>query len=170
MKIVSSGTVESTWRELTELSVKDGSRLQEEFLQRQEPLAQFIQIMGEESMSSDAHGLATYVTLNLWQMFERASPTPLSPASPDEIMDAFENRERWVESFLGAEEEEIERWLRITSEMPQEHVTRYLIELLMEDRRDPDSAVTLTEEDVGELFLVLLAVIDVLDAKLQEAT
>lgn len=168
MKTVTPETVVRTRQEIDNMSPADIIALQERACANQAALFQFVLFIGEKELSRDAARFALFIALNIWRMFEQESLKPLPEISPDEIMDAYENRQEWIESFLDADDEEIERWLCITTEIPQENIARYLVELLMENSTVEEWGIDLADQDVGQLFWLLLSVIDALDAKFQD--
>ena len=169
MVTISAESIESAIAKLEDPSDEEFRSLNQRFMREQGPAGVFIMAMGDEDLSQAAVGLSLLMGMHIWCVFDAVCPSGMPQVSPETLMEAYENRETWLESFIGVDEDEMTRWLQITTEMPQEFVARHVIVNLMETAMNAEEELHLSEAEMGVLFWVLVSVMDAFDAAFQES-
>ncbi|MGA7614018.1 MAG: hypothetical protein WBX15_02450 [Thermoanaerobaculia bacterium] len=154
--MVDEATVESVLQEINQLDEASGNRIVEELGQKQPDLFAFV-IAFSERFSPDASGLAIYLFIAIYRMFEKThgSIRRIRPGrierGYDQTTKAIRSLEQTAESFLDSPATTLggdEPW-----------VTKYVLDAIFEDA-DPDHEIP--EDDQGRMFLLLHTVIDLL--------
>lgn len=159
--MISEELVEATWRESASFSQAAVRREFDRIAKRQPALLAFV-LAESESLSRDGVELANYLFFVVARMFYATAPKirRISIRAIQKCADEVETR---MTSLVGAHDRFLER-AAIAVSSSQPHVFRYVIETLME-QPNADDPLQLTEDDKGEIFLILAAVINALDEK-----
>ena len=129
---------------------------------RQPDLLTFVAVETED-LSGEGQELAVYLLFVITRTFEKGGT--LARISTEDILEQFQYNISELERLEAAHDAYIER-AAAGQAARQPHVMRYVLEALMDAGDEPDP-LELTEEEIGTLFLVLMTVVDVLDAALQ---
>lgn len=160
MHWIDEQTVEEIWQEVAELDVDEASQQMLEFGMQQPGLLSFVMVVAEE-MDEEVQELAIYLLFVIYRMFQHAYERDLPSIAPEAIMAAHEKNEELMGSLDGGDEPAmVLTALKQTGSQPW--VMTYLVEVLVE-APEGDDPVDLSEEDFGELFLLLKTAIDVLN-------
>jgi hypothetical protein len=168
MRFISEQTIRATKEKFDALPFEEFVVLQQELLARQGALAGFASVVGKRELSGDGWKVAVLLALYLWQIFEQEASEPLVKITVEEILSAYDKREEWFDSFAGMSEQEFDRWMGLSLEIPQERVAAHAAQVLVDNSLAYQDQLKLSNEDIGQLMGMALAMIDVLDAKLQE--
>ena len=161
MKPIPEALVEKTWEEFAGFSPVRAEKELMKVGNTQPDLLAFVTESTEE-MVQKARELAIYMFLVVYRMFQEAHGK-IKRISSEEIIECYEHNESLMERLEGSHEKFLDRITSLqTSKQP--YVVKYVADALMEEDEGED-ALELTEEQKGFLFLILKAVIDVLDQK-----
>jgi hypothetical protein len=160
MEMIPADLVEETWREVGSSSTAQAKSLMNRLGKSQNNLLSFVVIFTQE-LEPDAHGLAVYLFTVIFRIFEKASSGRIRRVRQGEIVAAYERTEQFVEKFIGAHERFLEAAaISLTSTQP--FVMQYLLEALLEAPEE-EEPVILSDEDSGQIFLVLSTAIGLID-------
>ncbi len=160
MYVIPNELVEETWQEVGSGSAEQARELINRIGKCQSNLLSFV-IVFTEDLGVDAHELSLYLFTVIYRVFEKAAFGRIRQLKQREIEAAYEGNEKFCERYLAAHE----RFLAKAAEsiaMPQPFVMKYLIEALFEAPEQEEDPVVLSEEDSGQIFLVLKTAIDLL--------
>ena len=160
MKPISEEIVEKTWKEFANLSPEHAERETENININQPNLLAFMMEFTQE-LSQEVKELAVFLFYVLYRMFEKSSKRKINKISAEEIIICYEKNEHLIQSLEGVHEKFLERIAGIQLS-GQPYIMKYVVESLIKAPED-DDPVTLTEQDVGYLFLLLKTVVDLLD-------
>ncbi len=160
MKPISEVMVEKTRKEFVNLSPEQAESETEKISRDQPNLLAFMMEFTQE-LSQEVKELAIFLFYVLYRMFEKSSKTKIDKISAEEIINCYEKNERLIQSLQGVHEKFLERIAGVQLSV-QPHIMKYVVESLMEAPED-ENPMTLTEEDMGYLFLLLKTVVDLLD-------
>jgi hypothetical protein len=113
-------------------------------------------------MGQKVRELAIYMFVVVYRMFQQAHGR-IKKISSEEVIECYKHNETLMERLEGAHDKFLDRIASLQSSK-QPYVVQYVADALMEEDEGED-ALVLTEEQKGFLFLILKAVIDVLDQK-----
>jgi len=154
--------VQATWEEVAAFQGMRARKEMSRLAKRQPDLLTFVAVETED-LSEEAHQLAVYLLFVIARAFEKSGT--LERISTAIILQQFQYNISELERLEAAHDAYIER-AAAGQAARQPHVMRYVLEALMDAGDEPDP-LELTEEEIGTLFLVLMTVVDVLDAALQ---
>jgi hypothetical protein len=160
MHWIDESTVERTWVDVGGLDVDQATDEMVSLGESQPDLLAFVTTWAED-MSPEAQELAIYLFFVIYRMFSRGYGRPLPYVSADVLIQQHEETERLMESLLDKDDSAL-GLAAIQESSRQPWVMKYLVEALMESP-DEEEAVDLSEDDFGELFLILKTVVDALD-------
>jgi hypothetical protein len=103
----------------------------------------------------------------LWQCYEKSSPTPLRKVSVEEVEALYEKLDAELAALHGVDERIIERRILHSDDYPEPAVLRYIVETIYEPTEEGETP--LTEDEQGNLFIILRVVADSLDTALSSA-
>ena len=159
MDVIPDALVEETWQEMGSWSDEDVRRLMKRIARTQGPLLVFVMTLTEH-LSAGAKQLALYLFAMIQRMFWK-TPGRVRRARPTEIEAAYERNLEFLSRFENADERFLEG-AASSMDLSQPFVMKYLVEALIEAPEE-DDPIVLSEEETGELFLILKTVIDTLD-------
>ena len=159
MDVIPDVLVEETWQEMDSWSDDDIRQLMKRIAKTQGYLLAFVMEFTKQ-LSVDAQELALYMFAMIQRMIWKAAGR-VRRARPREIEAAYKRNEEFLSRFVNAHERFLERAAESTDN-PQPFVMKYLVEALMEAPTQEDPVV-LSEDETGEIFLILKTVIEVLD-------
>jgi len=151
--------VQATWEEVAAFQGMRARKEMARLAKRQPDLLTFVAVETED-LSEEAHQLAVYLFFVVTRTFEKCGA--LARISTAVILEQFQYNISELERLEAAHDLFVER-AAAGQASRQPHVMRYVVEALMEAGDEPDP-VELTEEEIGTLFLILMTVVDVLDA------
>jgi hypothetical protein len=160
MEPISEETVEKTWKEFTNLSPEQAERETEKISKNQPNLLAFMMEFTQE-LSQEVKELAIFLFYVLYRMFEKSSKTKINKISAEEIINCYEKNEHLIQSLEGVHEKFLERIAGVQLS-GQPYIMKYVLESLIEAPED-EEPMSLAEEDIGYLFLLLKTVVDLLD-------
>ena len=165
MECITEETVDRTWQSIAELSPDDAATQMMSFANAQPHLLGFVTVFLEE-LDDDARELGTYLLFVVYKMFENSSTTTVPMMEPTDIQTQHEANQEFLLAIDPDDESSMEEMAYLESSK-QPWVYRYVTEALLEEEDDvpEEERVSLTEDEFGEIFLVLKTVIDVLDSK-----
>ena len=164
MEPISQELVDETWQEFAGFSPVRARKETIKVNKNQPNLLAFMMEFTQD-LDQEVQELAIYMFYVVCRMFQKSSKKSLKRISPEEIINCYEKTERFIESLEGAHERFFERIAEVQlSEQP--YVMKYVVETLMEAPEEEES-ITLTEDDIGYLFLLFKTVVDLLDEKLR---
>ncbi len=166
MQDIAGELVENTWREVSSFSEAQVKKYAKRLIKEQPHLGSFV-LHFTVSLRREAHELAYYLFSVIYRIFEKAAGK-IRRIPPERIIEAYEETEAFVGSFEKAHERFLER-AAIRMIGPQPFVVKYLTEALMEAPENEDP-VELSDEESGQIFLVLKTVINLLDEQAGGAT
>ena len=155
--------VEETEREVAAFDEERIRRHGRRFMDEQPDLARFLTTLTRDVPGHSAE-LTFYVGCVLWTMFDRTYGSEL-PIVPQALLIAnFERLRGEMQRFVGADNRFLERYLRHADFMGQPHVVRYMVDTLLEAKRD---WMGLSREARGICLVVLLAAVQAMDEALE---
>ena len=161
MDVIPADLVEETWREVGSCSIAQAKEVMNRLGKSQNNLLSFVVIFTQD-LEPDAQELAVYLFTVIFRIFEKASSGRIRRVKQGEIVAAYERTEKFVEKFIGAHERFLEAAAAsLTSTQP--FVMQYLVEALLEAPEEQQNPVILSDEDSGQIFLVLITAIGLLD-------
>lgn len=155
--MVAEDAVEASWREIGALSPDRAQRHMLQLGRRQRELLAFVTTMTED-LSVAAQETAIYAFVVICRMFERDRRKPLPRARRRDIVAAYEKINEQLGRLVTADERFLERHAAVSTGN-EPWVMRYVSEVLLEPE-DPETR--LPDEEIGEVFICLQTVVDVL--------
>ncbi len=155
--MVTEETVEASWQEVGALSPERAHRHMMQLGKRQPELLAFVTAMAG-NLSEAGQETAIYAFVVICHMFESSSPKPLPRAKRRQIVAAYEKISEQLGRLIAADDHFLERHAMVTTGR-EPYVMRYVSEVLLEPD-DPEAK--LTDDEIGEAFMCLQAVVDVL--------
>ena len=160
MEFVSEELVEETWQEFGSFSPKRARRDILKVSKNQPNLLAFMMEFTRE-LDEEVRELAIYMFYVICRMFQKSARRKTKRISDEEIITCYESNEEFMESLEGAHEKFLERIAEVQL-LGQPHVMKYLVDTLFEEPEGEDP-VSLTDEVIGYLFLLLKTVVELLD-------
>lgn len=164
MECVSEETVEQTWQSIAQMDPKDAAESMFQFAETQPHLLGFVMAFAEE-LNTDARELSTYLLYVVYEMFKRSAAAEIPTISEEQVTIQYEATEELLNSLREDGEEPAEDLVYLES-ANQPWVYRYVVEALLEDEdeEDPNGPLDLSEDEFGEIFMMMKTVIDAVDA------
>ena len=160
MKPISEVMVEKTRKEFVNLSPEQAEKETEKISRDQPNLLAFM-IEFTQELSQEVKELAIFLFYVLYRMFEKSSKSKISKISAEQIINCYEKNEHLIQSLEGVHEKFLERIAGVQLS-GQPYIMKYVLESLIEAPED-EEPMSLAEEDIGYLFLLLKTVVDLLD-------
>ena len=151
--------VEKTWQEVAGFNPDKAKKEMMKIGNSQPELLAFVTESSKET-GQEVRELAIYMFLVVYWMFQEAHGK-IKKISSKEIIECYEHNEGLMERLEGANEKFLDRIASVQTAR-QPYVVKYVVDALMEED-EGEETVALTDEQKGFLFLLLKAVIDVLD-------
>jgi hypothetical protein len=155
--MVTEETVEASWQKVGALSPERAHRHMTQLGRRQPELLAFITAMSG-TLSPAAQETAIYAFVVICHMFETSSSKPLPRAKRKQIVAAYEKINEQLGRLIAADDHFMERHAAVATGR-EPFVMRYVTEILLEPD-DPEA--TVPDDEIGEIFMCLQAVVDVL--------
>jgi hypothetical protein len=165
MQCIDEGTVESVWQTVSGLDIEQASDEMMKFAQSQPDLLGFATAFSEE-LRVEAQEIVTYLLFVVYRMFEAAAEKPIPQIDMDDIVAKYEDNQSLMLG-LESKDEKVFAEMADLETAHQPHIFGYITEALLEEENDDDDddeEVQLTDEEFGEIFMLLKTVIDVVDA------
>ncbi len=159
MKIIEKTVVASTWKEVAALNENTAKQRMVKLGARQTDLLSFVTTAVEE-LKQDVLELGVYIFYVVYRMFEKSCKTKLKRISSNKIAAAYEKNETLLLTLDGSHNDLYAQIANIEI-TKQPHVIRYVLDTLFETDEDPEP-ITLSDVEIGTLFLILKTVVDVL--------
>ena len=154
--MVSEESAEASCREVAGFSAEFAHKHMMRLARRQRELLTFVMTMTEDL--TEAQEIATYAFVVICRMFELGSGGRLPKAKAAKIAAAYERIHEELGRLLAADERFLERYA-LVSTGSEPFVMRYVTET----RHEPDDPEAKLEDDeIGEVFICLKTVVDVL--------
>ena len=165
MECISERTVEQTWQAVADLAPDAAATEMMSFASQQPHLLGFVTAFLEE-LQDDAREMGTYLLFVVYKMFENSTAEEIPMVQPDAIKDQYEvNQELLLDMETDADDEQALEDLAYLESSKHPWVFRYVTEALLEPDDDlpENERISLSEEEFGEVIILLKTVIDVLD-------
>jgi len=165
MECISERTVEQTWQTVADLAPDVAATEMMSFAARQPHLLGFVTAFLEE-LRDDANEMGTYLLFVVYKMFENSTTEEIPTVQPDAIKDQYEaNQELLLDMETAADGGQAFEDLAYLESLKHPWVFRYVTEVLLETDDDlpADERMSLSEEEIREVVILLKTVIDVLD-------
>jgi hypothetical protein len=162
MERLSEELVEETWQEFASFTPTQVSKEAKKVAKGQPDLLSFMVEFTEE-LDQEVKELAIYMFFVVNRIFVKGYRKKIKKASPEEIIECYEQNEKLMESLEGAHDRFYERVASVQVSA-QPYVIKYVVETLFEVPEEEDP-IFISDEDVGFLFLLLKTAIDVLNKK-----
>ncbi len=166
MECISEQTVEQTWQTVADLTPDAAATEMMSMASRQPHLLGFVTAFLEE-LRDDAREMGTYLLFVVYKIFENSTTEEITKVQPDAIKDQYEvNQELLLDMETDADEEPTLEDFACLESTKQPWVFRYVTEALLEPDDDlpEEERISLSDEEFGEVVILLKTVIDVLDA------
>ena len=160
MESIPEALVEETWQEVAGFTLKRAKKEMTKVNKNQPDLVAFTLELTQD-LDQEVRELATYTTFVVYRMFEKSASKRIKRIPAEEIISCYETNEDLMESLEDVHNKFLERIARVQLS-GQPYVLKYVVETLIEAPEEEDP-VSLSEEDIGFLFLLLKTVVDVLD-------
>ena len=161
MNVIPHELVEETWKEAGSYSRAQTIKLMNRIGKTQPDLLSFVHYLTKD-LGADAHEMAVYLFMVICRIFDK-SAGPIRRVGPKAIEEAYEANETFCERLIDTHERFLEKAVEsVVSAQP--FVMKYLVDALREAPESEDP-VDLSEEDSGQVFLVLKTAIDLLDKR-----
>jgi hypothetical protein len=151
--------VDQAWMEVSELTAHKANREMNRLMLVQDALFAFV-LECSAGLSPAGHELGLYMAVVIYRMYEKAFPPSLPRARPKDILQTHEQTQEWVEHTAQAHDRILVERILPNLRIDQPWVMQYVGECLFEPE---DQELELSEEDQGQLFLIMKTVIDTLD-------
>ena len=164
MECISEEMVEQTWQTIAQLEPDSAAQQMMSFATAQPHLLGFVTTLLED-LEDESRELGTYLMFVVYKMFENSATAAIPMMEPAEIKKQYEANQEFLLG-IDTEDEQVMEEMAYLESSKQPWVFRYVTEALLEEDEDDvpeEEQLSLTEEDFGEIFLVLKTVIDVLD-------
>ena len=160
MDWIDEATVEETWQEIAAYGL-DQARSEMTDLGRLQPDLLAFVVVSSDELSEEARELAVYLFFVVYSVFQRAYDQELPRVSAQQLMQQDDRTEEFIMSLQEADEDAMESAaLQETARQPW--VMNYIVEALVEAPQG-ETPVDLSEDEFGNIFLVLKTVVDALD-------
>ncbi|MFC1824958.1 hypothetical protein ACFL9T_19790 [Thermodesulfobacteriota bacterium] len=166
MEPIPEELVEETWKEFASFSPVRVRKEANKVNKNQPNLVAFITEFTQD-LDQEVKELAVYMFYIVCRMFQKSSKKNLKRIPPEKIINCYEKTERFIESLEGTDEIFFERIAEVQIS-GQPYVMKYVVETLMEAPEE-EEPIALTEDDVGYIFLLFKAIVDLLDETLKAA-
>ncbi len=161
MKMIPDELVQETWREVGSSSPAQVRALGNRLGKLQNNLLAFVMVFTQD-LAPDARELAIYLLAVIFRIFEKASRGKIKRLEEEEIEAAYNRTEQFLERHIGAHERFLEKAARSLS-LAQPFVMKYLLEALLEPPEENEQKPDLTDEESGQIIMILITAIDLLD-------
>ena len=162
MECISQAIVDETWQAVADLPPEDAAQVMFSFSEAQPNLFGFVLSFAEE-MEGEAGELCTYLLYVVYQMFANASASPMPMISDEEIETQYQQTCQLLQRLHELDEDEHTAGMEVEIQH-QPHVFQYVSDALFGvDDDEPDDESEISEEDGGEIFMMMKCVIDALD-------
>lgn len=158
MQCVTKKRVEETWSTVSQMGPEKIVESMLEFSETQPQLLSFVMVFTEDLDEEDAKELSTYMLYVIYQMFVDSSDKPLPEITEEQIKSQYEATCELLDS-LDDNDEIID--LEIQN---QPFIYKYVSETLFEDSKDDADDLKISEDNAGEVFMLMKCVIDVIDS------
>jgi hypothetical protein len=160
MDPIPEGVVERKWKEVAQFTPGQIQKENVKLGTEQRDLLGFVVEMTGD-MGRPVKELAVYMLFVIFRMFQKAYGKKLKSISSGQIMECYEADASLMGRLEGAHERFLDRIAGLQI-VDQPHVMKYVVDTLVEADEDEDFR-DLTGEDKGFIFLLLKAVVDVLN-------
>jgi len=162
VKTISPETVEETWQTIAEMDPESAGTAMFAFSESQPYLLGFVMAFSEE-LKSDAAELSTYMLYVIYQMFANSAKSDIPMVTDEQIETQYQAICDLLEKVQESEGDPDAAG--VASQLDnQPHVYQYVSEVLLEDSEDPEEKMNISEEEVGEIFMMMKCIIDVVDS------
>ena len=160
MEPISDQIIEKTWQEVAAFT-QDQARTQMKKVGREQPNLLTFALEFIDEMDNEVKELGIYTFFVVYQIFCNAFGKDIPLVSGEDIEQCFEANNEFIDNLNKAHEKFAQRATRVhVSAQPA--VIKYLVDTLIEQSPEEDER-TLTEDEIGRLFLILKTVIDALN-------
>lgn len=161
MQCITEQIVEQTADSIAALEPEDAAEAMFAFAESQPNLLGFVMAVADE-LDDNASELSTYMLYVIYQMFVNSTTETIPMVTEDQIKSQFYATAEMLEKLSESDDEPEEG--EIPAEIQnQPYIYKYVSESLLEFNEDPGDAEKISEEDFGEIFMMLKTVIDAVD-------
>jgi len=158
MQCVTEERVEETWSTVSQLPPEKIVESMLEFSESQPHLLGFVMVFAEDLDEEDAKELSTYMLYVIYQMFVDSSDIPVPQITEDQIKAQYEATCDMLDN-LHDDEEHIDMEIH-----NQPFIYKYVSETLFEDSSKDEEDLKISEDNAGEVFMLMKCVIDAIDS------
>ena len=162
MKCIPHETVETTWQDIAEMAPEDAGEAMFHFSEAQPNLLGFVMAFTED-LNEDASELCTYMLYVVYQMFVNASTTDIPMVTEQQMEAQYHATCDLLDKIHDADGDPEKAGVGAKLEN-QPNVYQYVSETLLEDDEDSEEKMDISEDDAGEIFMMMKCVIDVVDS------
>lgn len=163
MKCISEDTIESTWQTIAELPPEKTGEAIFAFSEAQPNLIDFVMDCTDD-MNKETSEFCTYILYVVYQMFANASKSNIPLVTAEQMEAQYNATCDVIDKIQEADGDPEAVGLESTFEN-QPNVYQYLSEMLLDDSEDdPEDQMSISEEDTGEIYMMMKCVIDVVDS------
>lgn len=160
MQCISETQVNETWQAIAQMDPELILDTMMSFSEEQPNLLSFVMTFSEDLDGDGAQELSTYLLYVIYTMFTDASDKALPMVTEAQIKQQYEATCDMLDAIHEQDPSDENVEMEIQN---QPHVYKYLSETLFEDPDDPGEDVDISDEDAGELFMMMKCVIDAVD-------
>jgi hypothetical protein len=158
MTIIPEDVVESAWREVGSLPESAAQQRIANITETQPALLAFV-MAGSEDLSREAQELGVYIFVVVLHIFEKHCGAKLKTVEIEALERLRDRIEGSLLAMASADDASFEQ-TALAESKGQPFVMKYIAEALFEE--DPDDGVQLSEEEIGELSIIMKTVVDAL--------
>ena len=158
MTVIPEGVVESAWREVGSLPESEAQERIARITESQPALLAFV-MAGSEDLSREAQELGLYIFVVVLHMFEKHCGAKLKTVEIEALERLRDRIEESMLTLMTADEASFEP-VALAESKGQPFVMKYVAEALFDP--DPDEGVDLSEDEIGELSIIMKTVVDAL--------
>ena len=159
MECISEETVDLTWQTIAAMPPQDAAEAMFEFSQAQPNLLGFVMAFADD-LETDAQELSTYILFVVYSMFMKSATAEIPMITEDQIRTQYEATQDLLGRLHDSDDPAEDMDVVIEN---QPWVYRYVTEALLEQNDDPADHVEISEEEFGEIVMMMKTVIDVVD-------
>ena len=162
MKTISEEHVENTWQKVASMEPEDAGEAMFHFSEAHPYLLGFVMAVSED-LGTDASELSTYILYGVYQMVESATNSKIPMVTDEQIEAQYRTTCEMLDKVQEADGDPEKAGVAPQIEN-QPYVYQYVSETLLEDSENPEEQMDISEDEVGEIFMMMKCVIDVVDS------
>ena len=162
MECITQDTVDRTWQTIAEMDPKNAADAMYDFSEAQPHLLGFVMAFAED-LDTGASELCTYMLYVVYQMFVNSSSKTIPTITDSQVEAQYKATCELLDSLHDVEDDPSDEDIEMEVQN-QPYVYRYVTEALLEEDDDPNDQMEVSEEEFGEIFMMMKTVIDAVDS------